>query len=168
MIGNSIFLGGWKHGKKGEQLFRPAGLCAGGGRKRRGHWQFVALSLSGGQGRRRAVPDRLSGAGADLRLYAAHVGHRHRAAHAGERHPRLRQNQFEVEVSGNTDLPCAGAHHDLLRGYRRLGDEICADLRHRSGRGRGAGRLFHVVHHVAGRAGGVRASVHGGYVADRL
>ena len=67
-----------------------------------------------------------------------------------------------MEVPWCADVFGSGAHHDVLRGHRRLDHEVRVRVSDGAGFERGAGRLLYVVYHVAGVACGVRPAVYGG------
>lgn len=120
-------------------------------------WRFPYLC----QGRRRTVPARLSGAGADIRLHPADDRRSHWPPHEAERPQCLCNAQQEVEVFGLPHLPRPHAHHDVLLRHRRLDYEVFYPLPRLKRRCRRAGRVLHLVHHLPRLAHRLHADLFG-------
>ena len=123
MNGEDVIYGD-KPSQQAQLVFGQDRLCAGRGGRFRGTGQHLALSLSGGEVRRRHLSAGLHSAGLHLRLHDDRGGDRagaHDPQEPGGRLPRLRQGKGPVlrrmdqRHHPHSDRP-------LLLRHRRLGD----------------------------------------------
>ena len=114
------------NGTEKKQLLRQAGIRpVRGGRVRR-PWQYMEVSVSGSEIRRRDFPSGLYYSGADIWLYHDHCGDSHRQENKEEPGRRFREIRRRYSGKGRRldqrhhpypDLP-------LLFDHRRLGHQI--------------------------------------------
>ena len=120
-------------------------------------WRFPYLC----QGRRRTVPARLSGAGADIRLHPADDRRSHWPPHEAERPQCLCNAQQEVEVLGYLTFLVPTL---IMTYYSVIGGWITKyfyPLPRLKRRCRRAGRVLHLVHHLPRLAHRLHADLFG-------
>ena len=129
-------------------LVEQMGVRFGGGGVRRGFGQPVALSLFGGEIRRRGVPHHVHGARGDVWILVDGLGGGDRPQDGSKRHRSVQIAAQEIRLHRFLHIRHSVRHRAVLLRDRRLGDEVRGGLPHRragrAGRRRGVLLRLHV------------------------